>query len=188
MKTINHPPPIAITPDLALHEAQESDAPAMYQLIDEHRAYMREWLPFIDFSQSVADTELFLRTVTAPGNMQDKVYTIRYQGQMAGIIGFKAIDRVNKRLEIGYWLGEDFQGKGIMLRCCQALLAQAFDHLHMNRIQIRVGVGNHKSSAIPKKLGFQLEGIERAGEWLRGAFIDLEVYSLLKREWEQQKA
>jgi len=188
MKIAPAPSSIVVDPDLALFESRESDAAALYTLIDRHRSYLREWLPFIDYSQSVADTEEFLRLVTDPGNMHDQVYTIRYQEQVAGIIGFKAIDRLNKKLEIGYWLGETYQGKGIMIRSCKALLGHAFTHMGMNRIQIKVGVGNHKSSSIPQKLGFTLEGIERDGELIRDAFIDLEVYSLLKREWEKQQA
>jgi ribosomal-protein-serine acetyltransferase len=179
---------IAVAPNLALFESCLSDAAALYTLIDRHRPYLREWLPFIDYSHSVADTEAFLRLVTDPGNMHEQVYTIRYQEQVAGIIGFKNIDRLNKKLEIGYWLGETYQRKGIMIRSCKALLAHAFNQLHMNRIQIKVGVGNHKSSSIPQKLGFTLEGIERDGELIREAFIDLEVYSLLKREWEKLQA
>src|SRR5690606_11963780 len=123
------------------------------------------------------------RSVTAPGNMHDQVYTIRYQGQVAGIIGYKEIDRINNKLEVGYWLGEHFQGKGIMVRSCQALVQHAFAHMSINRVQFRVAVGNTKSSHIPKQLGFTLEGIMRDGEWLRGRFVDLEVYSMLRREW-----
>jgi ribosomal-protein-serine acetyltransferase len=186
MKQTTAPPPIVIEQDIALHEARETDAAAIYHLIDSHRPYMRQWLPFIDFSLSVADTALYLRTVTGPGNLQDKVYTIHYQEQVAGIIGYKTIDRINSRLEIGYWLGEPFQGKGIMTKACKVLVKHAFGEMRMNRIQIKVGVGNQKSSRIPQRLGFRLEGIERDGEWLRDGFIDLEVYSLLKREWEAQ--
>lgn len=187
MKTIAISPPIIAGPGLTLTEAQVTDAGALYQLIDSGRLYLREWLPFIDFSQSAADTELYLRTVSAPGNMQDKVYAIRYQQKVAGIIGYKTIDRVNSKLEIGYWLGEEFQKKGIMVRSCAAMVSNAFEKMRMNRIQIKVGVGNSKSSRIPQQLGFKLEGIERDGEWLRGRFIDLEVYSLLKREWQARQ-
>jgi len=63
------------------------------------------------------------------------------------------------------------------------LVEFAFRNMEMNRVQIRCGVGNHKSAAIPRRLGFTLEGIERAGERHDHSYIDLEVYSLLKKEW-----
>mgnify|MGYP001050637725 CR=1 FL=1 len=51
----------------------------------------------------------------------------------------------------------------------------------INRIQIKCALGNRPSSIIPKRAGFQLEGIERAGELLSdGCFADLEAYSMLK--------
>ncbi len=180
---MSHSALITIDKDLVLHPAQPSDAPDLFALIDQGRLYLREWLPFIDHSFSASDTALYLRSVSTPGNLHDQVYTIRYQGRVAGIIGYKDIDRINNKLEIGYWLGELFQGRGIMLRSCRALVAHAFAKMNMNRVQVRVAVGNNKSKRIPRQLGFTLEGTMREGEWLRGRFVDLEVYSLLKREW-----
>lgn len=42
--------------------------------------------------------------------------------------------------------------------------------------------GNTKSIAVPIRLGFTFEGVERNGELLHGHFIDLEVYGLLKSD------
>jgi ribosomal-protein-serine acetyltransferase len=161
-----------------------ADAHAVYHLIDTHRAYLREWLPFIDYSQSVADTKAYFRTVTDTKNIAEQVFVIVYQGHISGIIGFKGIDYINYKVEIGYWLAGNLQGQGIMRRCCKALVQYAFEDMRMNRIQIKVGVGNHRSSNIPKKLGFVLEGVQRDGELLNGAFHDLEIYSLLQREFK----
>ena len=55
--------------------------------------------------------------------------------------------------------------------------------MKLNRIQIKVAVGNHKSAAIPNRLRFQLEGIERAGEFHDNKYLDLQVFSLLKQDW-----
>jgi ribosomal-protein-serine acetyltransferase len=53
----------------------------------------------------------------------------------------------------------------------------------MNRIQIKVAVGNLKSAAIPHRLGLYFEGIERNGEFHTDRYYDLEVFSILKTEW-----
>lgn len=56
--------------------------------------------------------------------------------------------------------------------------------LGLNRVQIKCAVGNTPSSNIPKRLRFQREGVERAGElFADGNFVDIEVYSLLKYEY-----
>ncbi|ARS34330.1 GNAT family N-acetyltransferase [Pontibacter actiniarum] len=174
---------LQVGPDLYLRRATVEDAPDLFQIIDRDRHYLRQWLPFIDFSQQLADTESYLKFISAPGNRTDLVFVIVHEEEVCGLIGFKDIDNLNKKLEIGYWLAEGRQGHGIMRRACHTLLQYAFEKLHMNRIEIRVGVGNSRSSNIPKKLGFTLEGIKRQGEYLNGRFHDLEVYSLLRGEF-----
>ena len=47
---------------------------------------------------------------------------------------------------------------------------------------IKTAVGNTKSSAIANNLGFKFEGLERDGELLNGVYIDLEIYSFLKKD------
>jgi len=55
--------------------------------------------------------------------------------------------------------------------------------MNFNRIQIKCGIGNTLSAAIPKRLGFVYEGTERQGERHSQEFLDLEIFSLLKEEW-----
>lgn len=172
-----------IDQDLVLRQVTVPDAAALYQIIDSQRPYLREWLPFVDLSTSQAVTELYLQSVTAPGNSKDLLFVMIFKEEIGGLIGFKEIDFYNKKLEVGYWLSEPMQGKGIVIRSCDRLIKYAFEEMGMNRIQIKVGVGNNKSSKIPKKLHFKPEGTQREAENLNGRFHDLEVYSLLKREW-----
>lgn len=53
----------------------------------------------------------------------------------------------------------------------------------MNRAQIRAMPENSRSIAIPARLGFTYEGIQRQAELLRGKFYDFAVYSMLASEW-----
>ena len=184
MKSSAQPLVISVDENLRLREIAATDAPAIFNLIDSNRNYLREWLPFVDYTKAVSDTEAFILTVTAEANFSDLVFIILYKGQPAGIIGFKGIDLINLKLEIGYWLVEAQQNKGIMIRSCRALVKHAFKQLKMNRIQIKVAIENQRSKKIPLKLDFKKEGVQREGELgSSGEFYDLEVYSLLKREW-----
>lgn len=175
---------LPIDEHLYLRQVTTKDADALYQLIDSQRSYLREWLPFVDMSTSVSVTELYLQSISAADNSRDFVFVMVYHQEVVGLIGYKEIDAYNKKLEIGYWLSEKMQRKGIVQRSCKTLIQNAFETMGMNRIQIKVGVGNYKSSKIPRKLKFSLEGIQREAENLNGIFHDLEMYSLLKREWQ----
>lgn len=175
---------IPVSEELLLREVSLDDAPAIFNLINTNREFLRKWLPFVDYSKAVSDTEAFISSVTAEDNTADLVFAVLLQGEHVGVIGFKSIDRTNLKLEIGYWLAEKQQQKGIMVRSCAKLVQYAFEKMQINRVQIKVGVGNIRSNRIPKKLHFSFEGTERDGELLsNGQFHDLEVYSLLRREW-----
>ncbi|HET7732963.1 MAG TPA: GNAT family protein, partial [Paludibacter sp.] len=154
--------------------------------IDQNRTFLRKWLPFVDFTRKLGDTERFVRSVIEKvSSNRDEVYVIWYKHEFAGLIGFKDIDHVNDKIEIGYWLIEKMTGKGIATAAARKMVNLAFRNMEMNRVVIRCGVGNTKSSAIPRRLGFSFEGIERNGERHYHIYIDLEVYSLLKSEWAQ---
>ena len=177
---------LTIAPDLYLRPATVADAQALFSIINSQRPYLREWLPFVDHTRQASDTALYLQTIT--NSITDKVFVIIVEEAVSGLVGFKGIEYFNRKLEIGYWLSQHQQGKGIMQRCCTRLLQYAFEGMNMNRVQLKVAPGNYKSRNIPIKLGFTLEGTEREGELRNGQFHDLEVYSLLKKEWKAQQS
>ena len=107
------------------------------------------------------------------------VYTIRNGEAFAGLIGFKSADAEKHSIEIGYWLREEQQGKGVMTAAVRALCETAFTQMGMRRIEIRCGVGNLPSNRIPQRLGFLRSHVEQRGEELSdGEWIDLNVYIL----------
>jgi ribosomal-protein-serine acetyltransferase len=175
---------INIDNDLQLREIQMTDASHIFQIIDNERNYLQQWLPFVCFTKTIDDTESFIKNVLDETNVnREIVCAILYNKQIAGLISFKNIDRANHKTEIGYWLSESKQGRGLVTKACSKLVDLAFNTMALNRVQIRVGVNNIKSKAIPRRLGFKFEGIERAGELLNGTYLDLEVYSMLKNDW-----
>ena len=92
-------------------------------------------------------------------------------------------DFVNHRTEIGYWLLPEYQRQGIMTRSVQTLCRWAVEARLMHRIQILCAVENYSSNAIPRRLGFRLEGTERDGELMfSGEYVDTNVYSILDSE------
>lgn len=157
-------------------------AETIFTAIDQNRSFLCKWLPFVDQTNNVSDTRAFINSViNKPSGERDEVYLIWFKGEFAGLIGYKDTDRVNAKTELGYWLIEKFQGRGIMVRSVKKMMDFAFRNLNMNRIQIKIAVGNSSSSAIPKRLNFHFEGIEREGEKHMNRYLDLEVYSFLKK-------
>lgn len=176
---------IQVNKVIELKQIELSDAGDIFNTINTQRDYLGRWLPFVHSTQKIDDTKNFIQMiVNSPPEIRELVFVIHYNSAFAGLIGFKCTDKQNKKTEIGYWLSEPFQKKGIIIASVKELVKFAFDELDINRVQIKCATENIQSKKIPQKLNFAFEGIERDGELLAGGkFTDIEVYSLLKREF-----
>jgi len=175
---------IKIRDDLELGLLEQRHAEELFALVDQNREYLREWLPWVDNSRSIADTQEFIKSSLEQFASNGSFGTgILYQGKLAGAIGFHYIDWSNRATSIGYWLAASFQGKGLMTKACRTLVDYAFNELGLNRVEIRCATENTKSRAIPQRLGFKQEGTIRQAEWLYDHYVDLVVYGILASEW-----
>lgn len=169
---------------ISLHAPKEELAPAIFKLISDHRIYMAEWLPWVAQTNTIADTISFIKDAQRwnVGGQQFNTI-IKYKKEVAGIIGYNKIIKSHQQGEIGYWLGKPFQGKGIITQACDRLIHYGFRHLNLRKVVIKVASQNQKSKKIPKKLGFQLEGVLRKDIKIYDQFLDLEIYGILKEEY-----
>lgn len=173
---------IEITKTIALRPTTLESTSDIYEAITKNRNYLRTWLPFIDSTNDESYTHAYVQGVVDNEEIQ---YSIYDSDKFIGRIGFNHMDSVNHKAEIGYWIIEEAQGKGIITQSVKKLLIQAFSDLNLNKIVIKAGIENIKSRNIPEKLGFTMEGIERDGELLvDNKYTDLAVYGLLKREFK----
>lgn len=185
---MKEPVVLQVDTNLVLKELEGSDAPSIFETIDTQREHLGKWLPFVEFTRELSDTEKYVESIIqAPKEKYEFVFCILKEGNFAGLIGFKDTDRQNLKSEIGYWLSEKYLKQGIITKSVKTLCTFAFEKMGMNRVQIRCAVANYSSKKIPQRLGFTFEGIEREGELLSGnTFTDLEVYSLLKSEFASE--
>jgi ribosomal-protein-serine acetyltransferase len=166
---------------------QLSDADELFAQVDANRAYLRQWLPWLDTTKALTDTQEFIRYTLQQFAENQGVFTsIYYAHSRVGTISLNRIDWQNRSGFIGYWLAESHQGKGIMTSSCQTFINYAFTVLKLNRLVIYCASENLRSRAIPERLGFVHEGAAREAEWLYDHFVDLEIYSLLHRDWSPQ--
>lgn len=172
---------LLVDEDIRLKEIDFEDVEAIFNVIDTERKYLEEWLPFVELTQEISFTRSYVKNYLNSDKI-DLTCAINFKQQFVGIIGFKDTDFDNKKTEIGYWLSESFQHKGIITKSCKSMIQYAFDEMDINRIQIKAATENLKSKRIPERLGFTVEGIERDGELHNRGFVDLIVFSLLKAD------
>ena len=172
-------------PGLEIKLYEPADAEAVFAAVEQDRAYLGEWLPWVERTRSAADVLQFISTVVTP-QWRDNTSPncgIWMNGNLAGSVGCHPIDRQNHSCSLGYWIASRHQGRGIVTRAVVAMLDYLFGELKLHRVVIQCGTGNHRSCTIPKRLGFTREGVAREAECVGGRWIDLIVWSILHSEW-----
>jgi ribosomal-protein-serine acetyltransferase len=176
---------LAIDERTSLRSVEPRDAEPLFALLEGNRSYLREWLPWLDQNTRVEHTLDFMRR-SVEGEKQGTSLTcvIERDEALCGVVAFNWIDRPNRACGMGYWLGADHQGAGLMTGACRALIRYARDERDLNRVEIRAAVGNHKSRAIPERLGFSADGVLRDAEWLYDHYVDHVIYTQLRADPE----
>lgn len=186
--TLPQDPPILryqIDEHLELRLVEKRHAQTIYDLCDQNREHIGEWLPWIEDTQSVDDTLAFIdRAMEQYGKNDGFQAGIWYNNQLVGMIGYLYWNFNDKETEIGYWLAKDATGHGIMTRCTRVLVDYAINTLALNRVVIQCAVGNEKSCAVAKRLGFTHEGILRQTNLLHNQRVGMNIYSILSEEWQ----
>lgn len=174
--------------EIELRILGSTDADTIYKVIDVNRSRLREWLNWLDQTKSAKDLENFITDgEKAFSNKEMFRYGIFYNNKFVGIIELKTIDYKNRKSIIGYWLAAEYEGKGVMSQAMSAILKLAFEELKLNKVELHIATKNVKNNNIAHRFEFKQDGISRDSEWLYDHFVDHNIYSLLKREWEDQE-
>lgn len=109
------------------------------------------------------------------------------RGVLVGFVGLFGIDLAFKSAEIGYWIGQGAERRGLITRAARAMLRHAFDELKLHRVELRCAATNARSIAVAERLGFRLEGRLVKADRIRGEWIDFLIYGQLEEEWAAQR-
>lgn len=162
-----------------LRVLQEEDANELFQLIDTNREYLSKYLPWPKYVRRPEDSKNFIQEKIEENKNNNPHFGIYFEDTLVGIAGFHPINLANKKCSLGYWIGEGFQGKGIMTIAVKELKRIAIEELDLNRVVIQCATSNKGSEAVAKKLGFEFEGIMKANEIVGDNIYDHLTYAYI---------
>jgi ribosomal-protein-serine acetyltransferase len=177
-----------VAPGIELKLLETSEAKALFAVAERNRARLREWLPWVDQTRTPEDVRMFILRVMDQyqANLGPQA-GVWVNGVLSGTVGCHPIDWSNRNCSLGYWLDSAHEGKGVITRCCSSMLDFAIKELHLHRVEIRCGTGNHRSCAIPQRLGFTREGVVREAEWVNDRWVDLVIWGMLEEQWRKRR-
>lgn len=152
-----------VTERLILRKQRRSDASQVRVAIEESHGEMSRWLVWAKEIPSVETIESYISRTRAAWELREQhlFHLFDHADRFLGATGFELIDWHVRSFEIGYWLRTSSTSKGYMTEAVRALEVLALEQCAGRRLVIRCDVLNDRSSAIPKRLGYELEGIHR---------------------------
>lgn len=173
-----------IEKDLRLALTAPQFAEPLFALTDQNREHLKVWLPWLDTVQEVGDTKMFIRDQLIRFAKEEALHlSVFNNNQIVGVVGFNQLDHVNGVGMIGYWLGEEYTGNGVMTKAVKEVIHIGFESWPLQKVEIHCAVDNTVSRAIPERLGFREEGTIRRTAKVNDKHQDHVIYGLLKEEY-----
>lgn len=164
-------------------------APEFLAHIDRARPLVDPWIPWASLTTDLASARSTLqRYADLSSSDSGRIYGIWLGGVLVGGVMFTRFDTSSGVCEIGCWLEQAGQGRGLVTRACRALIDWAFTRRGMSRVEWWVASGNTRSIASARRLGMTRDGVLRQRYPYRGLRHDSEVWSVLAQEWPPAEA
>ncbi len=170
--------------ELYLRYPRSSDFDEIVTLYQVNRGHFRG---LVQPSYDRQSYDQFVKDIS--GEALESFFIIRSRDdRIAGTITLSQIFR--KRFQnayLGYLLGKEFTGKGLMTESVRLILRFAFLDLRLHRIEANVQPGNQPSIAVLQRNGFSKEGFSRRYLKIGGRWRDHERWAILKEDWSSNK-
>ena len=179
-----HPSLFDTASGIAIVPASVEHASMLAALVAENRAHLNAYLPMVATLSSPEAARAHLARAAARAADGEVFEWHLFAGDaLCGAVRLNDVDRDDCKATIGYFLGSQFAGKGIVTAALKAVLAWCFGQLGLNRIALHCASANLRSMRVADRLGFVREGLLRQNEFLNGEFVDQYVYGLLAAEF-----
>jgi RimJ/RimL family protein N-acetyltransferase len=170
------------TSRLLLRPPRRSDVPALVPLVGDWRVARPTRIPH---PYSVRDGYEFVRSNDRKRKEGSGVALSIFDKEterLLGGTGIHAINWVDRRFELGYWIGPSDWGKGIATEAAYAVCREAFHTLGFHRAHACVFAFNPRSARVLRKIGFRLEGRFRQQHRDGRTWVDELQFGLLPKE------
>ena len=111
------------------------------------------------------------------------VWELKNSGKVIGQSNMGLISKEHKTSNIGWVTHQDFQRKGYAFEATKLLLVYAFTNFDLHRVIADIDTRVQISANLAEKLGMRREGTFIEGEFFKGEWCDMWLYSILKREF-----
>ncbi|NLR68600.1 GNAT family N-acetyltransferase [Chitinophaga varians] len=178
--------PVLSTEQLVLRPITEKDTAALFSLFSKEE--VTRYMDIDAFTNITEATQIITYFRERWEKQEGMRWAITFKGkdELVGTCGFHHWNKTHYKIELGYDLLPSYWGKGIMTTAIGQILRFVFEELQLNRVEAFVDPLNAASSRLLGRVGFRHEGMLRDAFFEKGKFVDADLYSLLRREYDRE--
>lgn len=175
---------ININDEIYLSPPQHTDAEQLLQLLQDPSVSENTFIPhpytYKDAVEFLGRTIKINKEAASPLRMAIR----RADGRLIGMIGAhpSTVPHLSHKVEVGYWLGSEYRGKGHMSSVLRAMVDYLFDQTGYVKIFAPIFTHNKASMRVAEKAGFKHEATLRKNYVKNGEHLDAELYSIFRGE------
>lgn len=173
-------------PEISIRPLRIDDVDALYAAVKESMHVLHQWMPWCHPDYAIEESRTWLeKQIPAFQAGEEFTFAIVSAGeQFLGVIGLNALDRDNRRANLGYWVRVSVSARGVATTAVRLVGTWAFQHTDLNRLELVIAIENTPSLRVAEKAGAVREGILRSRLMLHGDAHDAAVFSIVRTDGE----
>ncbi len=184
-----------VTPRTVIDVLLDDDAPGLLEALEASREGLLAWTPAARGvprdEAGVLDVirELARRRGHAhPEGYDLAIFDRSAARRVLGGTGFFSLDETHRQAEVGYWLRDDEQGRGLCTEAVGHLISSGFDRWGFRRLLVGTDASNEASVRVAERLGLRKESHEIRSRWIPGrGWRDHAGFAVLADEWDHDR-
>lgn len=162
----------------------EEDVEALAKLVAKEKDYLRDWLNERSLQELLVAQAYINNSLMRQFGTGGFDAGIWVQKQLTGVVSLSpTVTNSGVIGYLGYWLGREYQGQGLMTQSARAIVEYGFESRWFRKMRICTTAENIHSRAVAERLGFVPEMVEPKAEKINGVVMDNVVYMLMREMW-----
>lgn len=186
-------PPELVGPRVVCRPYRDGDADVVAKAVAESRPrLLAADMPWVKEWDAPDQGAIFVRRCQAKWAAREDLTLGLWERASGAFVGSSGLHRINwsvPNVEIGYWIREGFEGRGLVTEATALIAAFSFGALYAQRVRIRCASGNARSAAVPRRLGFAHEAtLRNESRGSDGALRDMFEFAMTPADFESARA
>ncbi|HEX7914893.1 GNAT family N-acetyltransferase [Rudaea sp.] len=166
---------------ISIRKYQPGDSAAIVEAVQESVATVGTWLDWCSNGYGRSDADAWIAHATAQwdeaGMFAFAVVDATSSDYLGGV-GLNQIDQDNRSANLGYWVRQSYESRGVGTQAARLAVGYAFELLKLSRIEIVCAAMNRPSRRVAEKTGARFEGLQSGRLSVHGQALDAAVYTI----------